>query len=77
MPVRWIFGEPASLEQVFSRRHAPSDFAVCGFEACRLLGVLHAPVMNREVYFVGDPDAALADWDLEACDDRDAHSIYD
>jgi hypothetical protein len=73
MPARWIFGEPTSLEQVFSKKGAPSNFAVCGFEACRFLGILHAPVMNREVYFLGDPEAALAIWDLEACDDRDAH----
>jgi hypothetical protein len=73
MPTRWIFGEPPSLEQVFCKQGAPGDFAVCGFEACRVLGVLHSPVMNREVYFLGDAEAALEAWDLEACDDRDAH----
>jgi hypothetical protein len=76
MPVRWIFGEPKSLEQVFSKKDAPSDFAICGFEACRYLGVLHAPVANREVYFFGDPEVGLAAWDLEACDDRDAHFYF-
>jgi len=72
MPVRWIFGAPASLEQVFCKEGMTADFAVCGFEACRSLGLLHTPVTNREVYVL-DPEAALAAWDLEACDDRDAH----
>lgn len=73
MPVRWIFGEPSELREVFSKKDSPGEFAICGFEACRALGVLHAPVANREVYASGDPEAALAIWDLEACDERDAH----
>jgi hypothetical protein len=38
-----------------------------------LLGVLHAPVAQRELYVVGDPGAAMEEWNLEACEDRDAH----
>jgi len=72
LPVRWIFGEPASLEDVFSKKDSAERFAIGGFEACRMLGVLHAPVMNRELYFFGDAESALAAWDLEPCDDRDA-----
>ena len=73
LPTRWIFGEPSSMEDVFSKKDSPERFAVCGFEACRFLGVLHAPVINREVYFVGDAESALAAWDLEPCEARDAH----
>jgi len=51
----------------------PGDFAVCGFEACRLLDVLHAPVFRSEVYVVGDLPSAMDTLELEPCDGRDAH----
>lgn len=73
IPVRWIFGQPRSMQEVFLKSGSTERFAVCGFEACHLLGVLHTPVAQREVYFLGDADSVLAAWDLEPCDGRDAH----
>jgi hypothetical protein len=73
VPARWLFGEPSSLQEVFSKAGAPTGFAIGGFEACRLLGVLHAPVAQRRVHVFGEVESGLEDWSLEACDDRDAH----
>jgi hypothetical protein len=72
VPTRWIFGDRPSLDESFHEQGSPGNFAVCGFEACRLLGVLHAPVIRREVYVSDDPESALTKWDLEPCSDRDA-----
>ena len=71
--VRSIFGRPPDLQEMFCRQEIPGDYAICGFEACRLLGVLHTPVVRAEVYVIGELEAAFDALDLEVCDERDAH----
>jgi len=73
IPARWIFGMPSGLQDIFAKPGDSEHLAVCGFEACRLLDVLHAPVVQREVYLAGDIESALAAWDLEPCEEHEAH----
>ncbi len=73
VPVRSIFGQPSSLQEVFCRQGMPGDVAICGFEACRQLDILHTPVIRSEVYLVGEFESAIDALELEACDERDAH----
>jgi hypothetical protein len=73
LPVRSIFGRPTNLQDVFCRPGMPSDFAICGLEACRLLGVMHAPINRLEVYLEGDILTAMETLEIEPSDERDAH----
>lgn len=72
LAVRSIFDRTADLHEVLCRPGIAGDFAVSGFEACRLLGILHASVIRPEVYVIGDLESALDALDLEVCDERDA-----
>lgn len=72
IPVRSLRGH--SLE-VLASRDGPEPVAVTGFEACRILGVLHAPVPRREVLVHGQIGTALKAWDCHRCDPRDADFI--
>ena len=73
VPVRWIFGQPSGLQEILCRENTSGNFAVCGFEACRILGVQHGSIVRPEVYIDGNPETALSAYDLEPCDERDAH----
>lgn len=73
IPTRWIFGEPSNLDQIFLKQGTSSAFAVCGFEACSRMQLLHAPIPRREIYVSIDPSKALVDWDLEQCPEHSAH----
>jgi hypothetical protein len=72
IPVQSLLGSSHDLSKTLARLGDPERFAITGFEACRLMGVLHAPVPWREVCFVGDVAAVIADWRLKPCDPRDA-----
>jgi len=70
VPVRSIFANSESLQDMLHATTLP--YAVGGFAACKLLGVLHAPVPRSEVHFEGDLRGVLKGWNLEVCDERDA-----
>jgi hypothetical protein len=72
IPVRWIFGNGQELTKVLLRSGGNEQFAVTGFEACRMLGILHAPVPRKEVCVHGDIATAIQNWNLHRCDARDA-----
>jgi hypothetical protein len=73
IPARWIFGEPSSLDQILHKQRTSSDFAICGFEACARMEMLHAQRPRREVYVAHDLRDAVVEWDLEPCPE---HSAY-
>jgi hypothetical protein len=72
IPVRWILGNGQDLAKVLLRAGGPEQFAITGFEACRMLGVLHAPIPRKEVCVHGDISAAIQNWKLHQCDTHDA-----
>ncbi|MDZ4819199.1 MAG: hypothetical protein SGJ20_09530 [Planctomycetota bacterium] len=70
--VRWIFGHAPDLTKILLQQDGPTQFAVTGFEACHLLGVLHTPVPRKEVCIFGDVEIAIKAWHLQECEPRDA-----
>ena len=72
IPVCSILGAGQDLQKLVMRSDGSEQFAVTGFEACRLLGVLHAPVPQREICLQGDIEAAIHAWKLKQCEARDA-----
>jgi len=69
VPVRWIFGESDPLDFLRDRKE---DYALGGFHACDVHGVLFSPKRECEVH-VFDPVATILDsWEMEVCDPRDA-----
>ncbi|MBI2825107.1 MAG: hypothetical protein HYX69_10515 [Planctomycetia bacterium] len=72
IPVRWLFGAAPNLTRILVRQSCPTQFAVTGFEACKLLGVLHAPVPRKEIYVCGNLDTAMQAWELHRCAPQDA-----
>jgi len=74
-PVRWVLGRPEGLQDVFTPAAGVPDFAAGGFEACRLMGALHAAARGREVHVFAPLKDALDAWSLEPCDERDAHFV--
>lgn len=74
IPVRWQRGSPGALEDVFCDA-ARLRYCVTSFEACRVLGVLHATYADREVHIDGTLIEARTSWKLDRCDERDAHFV--
>lgn len=95
VPVRWLLGEPGSLDEIFAGSDegifakrifdetvfASTDsaeakrpvVALGGFDACRAHGVLHTKSTGAEVHVRASLQEACAAFDLEPCDDKDAH----
>lgn len=71
-PVRSIFGAGAGVEDVFSGVGAEVKYAVGGFEACRLHGVLHTNRRVAEVHIFQNPNAIIQRLDLEYCAEHEA-----
>lgn len=70
---RWMYGKPKSAGEVFGNT-AKSGYAVAGFNACELLGVLHAtPPGLLEVHIAMSLNDALLSWRLEQVEPADAH----
>jgi hypothetical protein len=71
VPVRWILGRPKG-RAVDLRVVEPPDLVVGGFDACRRLGLLHAPVIGVEAHAVRPVDDVLAERRLERCAPHEA-----
>ncbi len=74
VPVRWMMGRLSNLQDLAGRgKSGEPDLVVAGFEACRMLGLLHAPIpAAREVHALVPVDAILLRYDLERCPPGDA-----
>lgn len=72
---RWLYGRPKDPRDVFGGPAALS-YAMAGFSACELLGVLHAaPPKLIDVHVSGALPAALETWKLERVEQRDADIV--
>jgi len=71
-PVRSIFGAGAGMEDVFSGVGTEVEYAVGGFEACRLHGVLHTNRRAAEVHIFQTPNTIIQRLDLEYCAEHEA-----
>lgn len=71
-PVRSIFMPDAGIRDTFAGEGDNLQYAVGGFEACRILGVLHTPSPTPEVHIFQSVDFVLDRLDLERCPEHDA-----
>ncbi len=68
MPVRRVMGAPGSLAELSEMAGFSDSVVVAGFEACRLLGVLHTMVsMPVEVHAIAPVAQILERFELEQC----------
>jgi hypothetical protein len=71
-PVRSIFGAGATVEDIFSDVGREVQYAIGGFEACRLHGVLHAPRQTPEIHIFQNVNRVVHALDLEVCPEHEA-----
>lgn len=71
-PVRSIFSPGAGVAEIFDGVGTELGYAVGGFEACRLFGVLHTGRSVPEVHIFQNPNYVLTQLDLELCDEHEA-----
>jgi hypothetical protein len=71
-PVRPIFMAGAGVAEVFAGEGADIDYAVGGFEACRLHGVLHTQQRKPEIHVFQSLNYVLQHRDLESCSESEA-----
>jgi len=74
MPARFLF-EPTDNPLERLTRLPDQRFAISGFEACRLHGVLHTVSPGLTIHVEDDFSAFLEHWDLEECTHRDANVV--
>lgn len=77
IPTRWLYGRIASVADLARSMAAKAgiQYAVGGYAACELLGVLHTTSRGIEVYFDGAVDQLVDEWRMEPCDARDADVV--
>lgn len=75
IPVRWMMGRPRNLADVFGQDpQGQPEVVVGGFEACLMLGLLHARVPYLpEVHVLAPTGALLERYSLERCTPSEAH----
>jgi hypothetical protein len=71
-PVRPIFQQGADLEDIFSDVGPEVHYAIGGFEACWLHGVLHTNRRIPDVHIFQKPRHVVERLDLEDCPDHEA-----
>ncbi|MFB6374122.1 MAG: hypothetical protein ABEN55_13650, partial [Bradymonadaceae bacterium] len=71
-PVRPLFPDTESATDVFADADETVDYAVGGFEACRMYDVLHTKFNEPEIHVFQNPGVICEQLDLEECADHEA-----
>lgn len=71
-PVRSIFRAGEGVDDIFASVGTEVQYAVGGFEACRLHGVLHTKRRTPEIHIFQNPNYVIQRLDLELCETHEA-----